>query len=173
MKLIRMMMMKIETLITVDNYSLFSRDMDGMGGEKWQWQWLWLTDSLTRIMIIVKAHYLAETLMGWEVENSARLLYVSFILSSSSHRRLIQMMMRVTMVNRWLVMMNIQWMTILKNKIHLMAAILVEIGASGFPQIWTSSKLSSIVRDNPSLKIWWWLSLCCWWWYAWLWLPAI
>ena len=29
-----MIMMKISTVITVDNYSLFSRDFDGVGGGK-------------------------------------------------------------------------------------------------------------------------------------------
>ena len=40
----------------------------------------------------MNTHYLAETLIGWVVENSARRLNVSFILSSSSHRRLMFML---------------------------------------------------------------------------------
>ena len=48
---------------------------------------------------------------------------------------------------------DLQCMTMTKYKIHLIAASLVEIGASGFPQILAFSKLSPIFRDNPSLRI--------------------
>ena len=45
------------------------------------------------------------------------------------------------------------FLTKMTDFVDLMAVSFLDIGASGFPQTCTSSKLSSIVRDSPSLRI--------------------